>query len=296
MNTRLAKGGVVFLTMAVVFAACSKFRQAGRDTTPSPTSELAKVEFVIEDLTTDRIELRNISVPLLMAKPSSPNYGMFEIGLDRGMMQLNLAGSWITNRLAFHVDDIRTLNDVQLKPRDLRIGNHLAFSYDQRHYDAPGKPVVLNVSDYVVPTKPLRLTLTLDIPKRDNLPAEGVRNLLITYLSWRLPRDVYIVDSDNSSEKAYGELKVSFRLIKSGTMWTIRSEQWDEQLSIQTKLADANASTNWEKLSFTGGQRPGESDLPSDEHAESSLAKVPIFSEMPQPENRIASPSAKRHK
>lgn len=181
---------------------------------------------------------------------------------------------------AWIITDQISSNGLHLTSKDLRTGHRIRVTYEttEKKPRAIAKVELLN---YARPTKVLLLSISTAVEGelKGKLSPESVEAVVITSLSWRLPGDVAILKSTEKAEgmAPIGELRVRYKLIESRTEWALRAYDLYESLDLETKLMDASASTNWDRLSFTGGFSPGGTSDVNDMTTAAVLTKVPSF-------------------
>ena len=177
------------------------------------------------------------------------------------------------------VTDQISSNGRRLTGRDLRLGHRIRVTYELT--PKPRALAKVEALNYTRPTKALLLSMSTVVggELEGSLPLESVERVVITVLSWRLPSDVAILKSTERTEGTtpIGELRITYKLVESKTAWLYRPYEVHESLDLETKLMDGNASTNWDRISFTGGFSPGASSDVNDMTAAEVLTKVPPF-------------------
>ena len=166
-------------------------------------------------------------------------------------------------------------SERRLAAKDLRIGHRILVSYAPEANLDCARAVIIN---YSPPVKVLRLSISIDRPEgMDGASLEAIESIIITHLSWRLPPDIGIIKATEVPEglTLLGDLKVAYSVYMPPTMWMNRSAT-DERLGIDTKLADANVSTNWTQLWFEGGKSPKGTGVYEFSY-KGALGKVPMF-------------------
>lgn len=203
-----------------------------------------------------------------------------EQGIKFGEMRLSASEGekWVAAWDLIITDHVSS-NGLHLTERDLRMGQRIRVSYELAR--KPRSVANVEVLNYSRPSKVLRLSISTVIEGelKGKLSADSVESVVIAALSWRLPSDVAIAKVTEKAEgmTPIGELKVTYKLIGSRTEWLLRAYELYESLDLETKLMDADASTNWDRLSFTGGFSPGGSSDVNDMTTKDVLTKVPSF-------------------
>ncbi|MFN2502263.1 MAG: hypothetical protein ABR530_09650 [Pyrinomonadaceae bacterium] len=167
--------------------------------------------------------------------------------------------------------------DGPLRPMDLRIGQQLIVNYARK--PVPG-PQALIVKGYLHPTKFLRVNMLTSLPKSGQYSGweNGLNDMLITHLSWRLPPDIGLVKAGEVTDEnqVIGEIALRYSLIETDTVWQLRDKKILEFLDIKTQLTEANQTSNWAAIKASGGSTPRGNNAMDWDH-ESTLIKVPFF-------------------
>lgn len=189
---------------------------------------------------------------------------------DLHLKALATTDYWVINRI--------TAGDRTLSPSDLRVNHDIRVSHGKFDVEKVNE-ASLDILNYSVPSKALRLAISVDSPPNPkSLPSDILELIVVSHLSWRLPPEFRILKPSELSASAsvLGDLNVRYRVVKSDSGYAIRSTSTIVELEIDVKLSHSNLSTNWAKLRLRGGASPRGTEM-HDYSYQSALGQVPPF-------------------